>query len=70
MLRMTARQPLKSGYRAQELEQAFRDYDQRVQSTDGIVTWVEVSRCLSRLCSREKLNDCFFPAFLEAQERR
>ncbi|MFN8373203.1 MAG: hypothetical protein U0694_10055 [Anaerolineae bacterium] len=69
MLRMTGKQPLKPDYKAQELEQAFRDYDQRVQSTDGMVTWVEVSRCLSRLRSREKLNDTFFPAFLEAQAR-
>jgi hypothetical protein len=68
MLRTDSEQKLSSDYVGAELEEAFQDYDRRLNGKEGATTWIEVTRCLSRLRSRQKLNEAFFPAFLEAEE--
>jgi hypothetical protein len=63
-LRMTQTQPLSSDYAAADLEQVLCDYDEKTAGHAGAAAWVEITRCLSRLRSRQALNENFFPAFL------
>ncbi len=61
MLRMTQALPLTADYRAEELERVLHTYDKNVSSHAGTTMWIEITRCLSRLRSREALNAAFFP---------
>jgi hypothetical protein len=64
MLRMTRALPLVSDYKGAEIETALRDYDTHVSGQAGATAWIEMSRALSRLRSRQALNAAFFPTFL------
>lgn len=65
MLRMTQAQALSPDYNAAELEQMLCDYDEKLMGYAGAAAWIEISRCLSRLRSRQSLNTAFFPAFMQ-----
>lgn len=60
MVRLTNNEAIASDFNGKEVEKTFEAYDQKTPGKAGETAWIQLTRCLSRLRSRESINAAFF----------